>query len=219
MSRRSKADECKAVDLKYEFCFAHRNVRNTIVHTSSNYKHLVDNILSHCEPYDGEKVFVVFQDGTYKLICPVWKIKLARRWYSISVANNGFMYVHLLQNFVPNTRDCVYNGSHITIGPHMRSKEDYLHFHITNINVTIRDEHIVGNKTNHAICSTSYKNLEAVFSNREHQKQRFQELTCLQDNMSLRDIIWDGVRHDQLDDTVSMLLSLFKKGMSPHSSS
>jgi hypothetical protein len=216
----NKSQACKAVHPDYEFCVPHNAGRKPphVHNASPKYNALLQNILTHCEPYDGEKVFVVFANGMYKLVCPTYKIKLARRWYSISVASNGFMYIHLLRNFVPNTKDCVYSGSHVTIGPHMRSNT-HLHFHITNVDVTSKDGKMSATKQNHAICSISYSHLMNVITEKEHQKQRFEQLTCIQDDMTLRDIVWDGVRFDQIDETVDMLLSLLKKGTSPHKSS
>ena len=216
---RDRSDECKAVHPDFEFCVPQQNMSNVnIKNASPVYRTMLNNILAHCQPYDGKKVFVVFSNGRYKLVCPIFKLKLAKRWYSISIASNGYMYIHLLRNYVPNTHNCVYSGSHVTIGPHMRSNS-HLHFHITNVEVSTKNGQISATKENHAICSISYANLHHVISTKDQQKQRFEALTCIQDNMTLRDIVWDGVRFDQIDDTVHMLLSLLKKGMSPQSSS
>lgn len=214
MARTSK--ECEAIHPQYKFCIPpENNVKQIVKATSPRYKRFVDNIVSRCKPYDGPRVFVIFSNGGYKLVCPTYKICLARRWYSLSIASNGFMYIHLLRNFVPTTHDCVYSGAHITVGPHFKSNT-HVHFHITNIEVTVKDGSIHNaKKENHAICSIPYDDIERTVDD----KSLFEALRCLQDNMNIRDVVWDSVRFDQLDETVELLLALMKKGSSPHKSS
>lgn len=208
-------NDCTSIHPDFAFCVPNtEKVLPKVPNASPRYKQFLANILHHATPYEGKKVFVVVSGGRYKLVCPTYKIHLAKRWYSLSVASNGFMYLHLLRNHVPYMHDCVYSGAHVTIGPHMKSNT-HLHFHITNIDVTIKDGKLHATKDNRSICSVAFNNIDLAVS----QKQRFADLTCIQDGMTLRDIVWDGVRFDEIDDTLSMLLSLVKKGTSPHSSS
>lgn len=207
--------DCASIHPDFAFCVP--SVPRTIPqvpNASPRYKLFLHNILQHAEPYEGKKVFVVVSGGKYKLVCPTYKIRLAKRWYSLSVASNGFMYLHLLRNYIPYHHDCVYSGAHITIGPHMRSNT-HLHFHITNIDVQIKDGKLVAKKDNRAICSVAFAHIDKAMKDR----MSFENLTCIQDDMSLRDIVWDGVRFDEIDDTLNMLLSLVKKGTSSQSSS
>ena len=207
--------ECIAVHADFAFCIPSiPTTRPQVPNASPRYKAFLDNILRRALPYDGKKVFVVVNNGKYKLICPTYKIYLAKRWYSLSVASNGYMYLHLLRSYVPYMHNCVFSGAHITIGPHMRSNT-HLHFHITNIEVTITDKKLTAKKQNHAICSIPFAGIEKAISN----KHSFENMTCIQDGMTLKDIVWDGVRFDEIDDTLSMMLSLVKKGVSPHNSS
>lgn len=207
--------DCVALHPDFAFCVPNMpKVPPQVPNASPRFKQFLHNILNYAVPYEGKKVFIVVSNGKYKLVCPTYRIYLAKRWYSLSVASNGFMYLHLLRNFVPYMHDCVYSGAHITIGPHMKSNT-HLHFHITNIDTSVKDGKLHATKNNHAICSIAFNNIDKAIKN----NMEFQNLTCIQDNMTLKDIVWDGVRFDEIDDTLSMLRSLVKKGTSPHNSS
>lgn len=208
---------CKAIDKRYTFCEPDITSPPQINTTSDTYNIFYANLRKHCHPYTGKKVFIGMQNGNTKYICPKFKIYL-KKWYSFSVASNGYIYLHLLKDLLSNSQNCVYLGNHITIAP---TKKTHIHFHITSLDFTIQDNKITSVRNKSAsFCSLDMRKLKHIIEKAKSDDEILHLVKneiCVNENLdsymlNVQDTLWNDVRYDEIDDIVQLLVALFKKG-------
>jgi hypothetical protein len=188
-TRRRKAekepDRCGDISEYYAVCEKQYPSIPTVKHNRS-YSIFLKQLLKNCEPYTGKRVFVIWKSGSVEYVCPEYKLKIGQKYVSLSVAANGYIYLHLLKDYLPFTEDCVFKGDHITIAP---TKESHLHFHVTRIHLNIEGGQIVGHRSqNTSFCTIPISDLEGIFGNTSAsstvKKEEFMDLVCLNEHMT-----------------------------------
>ena len=153
---------------------------------SAMYNAFVQTLIkTSCKPYNGKKVFIVYQNGKYEFICPDYKIRIGHYDLSVSVATNGYIYIHFLQDFFPHSETCVYSGDHLTIGP---TGKTHIHFHITNILYQLDAGHMMHVQSQNIMhCSLPLADIVDVFTSRsytaEYKKQWLKDSACVAEDL------------------------------------
>jgi hypothetical protein len=134
---------------------------------------------------------------------------------SISLVSNGYIYIHFLQDFFPNSNACVYTGDHITIAP---TGKTHIHFHITNITYQMNNGYITyASSYNTSFCSLNIKDVTNVFSNSsittKDKKEWLSHAACVNEyNVSFNKTPVDILDYDM--DTFDIIFRLFLRGFS-----
>lgn len=188
------------------------------------YKTFINTLLSSCKPYTGKKVFVVHktldknQVQKIEYVCPDYKIRIGHYDLSVSVKPNGYIYIHFLQDFMPNSQGCVYSGDHITIAP---TGAAHIHFHITNIIYYMDYGQIVDHESRgESFCTLPIKDMMAVFQNKKttavQKKDWLLSTACL--NEQLFSFNMNALQRLNGDrDTFDVIFRIFLRGFAPAS--
>jgi hypothetical protein len=161
-----KIDSCGAINPVYATCTGFDTGSVPKIKTPSKiYNAFVRKFLKQSVPYTGKRVFIVTSRGEMKFVCPNYKVKVDGNWYSVSLTENGYMYMHILKEFVDNLENCVYKGDHITIAP---TRDTHIHFHITRVQAVVEDKVVVSGKSyNASVCTLP---LLPIRQNMSHKK-------------------------------------------------
>lgn len=167
-------DECVLLDKRYEMCNDPVSTTAPKIQVKSPmYKRFVNKLVKQCRPYTGKRVFVVGLNNEMRFICPDYQWKIGSKMYSLSITENGYIYVHLLSNFIDDTNDCVYNGDHITIAP---TGDSYIHFHVTRIQVVMyKKKAIYADSKSTSFCTLPLKDMKATITSKKMQASQKQE--------------------------------------------
>lgn len=161
-------DECADLNVMWAKCRANRKSSSVKIKSSSPaYNAFVATLLKHCVPYTGRKVFVVRSNGALEFICPDYKLRVGHFNLSVSITANGYIYVHYLHDYVPNSGNCVFSGDHITIAP---TGKTHIHFHITSIMYQM-DHHqmLYASSYNSSFCSLPLEDVVRIFRDKTLQ--------------------------------------------------
>lgn len=182
VAREQEADECAAVKPMYAKCTAESTVIPTKVNTDSAvYNRFFSRIMKQCVPYTGKRVFIVTAaKKQMQFVCPEYKLRIGTHWFSLSTRENGYIYLHLLKDFVENTQDCLYLGDHITIAP---TANDRIHFHVTRVQAVVYKSSVVyGDSQNISYCTLPIEDMRKTFASKKltapKKKEWFDQQIC-----------------------------------------
>lgn len=194
---------CRILDTKYSFCHPSIQPHSLDNIGSPAYKAFIKNVLAKAVPYSGKRVYIVHKSNNFSMVCPEYKIKLNKRWYSFSIAKNGYIYLHMLRDFLPASKDCAFVGHHITLGPH-RNSNSKLHFHITRLEIDAT--HSTARRLHQSICSVSYKDLQ-------DNLQNLGNVHCFQNMLTIKDAVAEGVVPELMESAMAALAELITIGL------
>lgn len=179
------------------------------------YNKFVNTFLKSCTPYKGKKVFVVHKNsGNVEYVCPMYKVRIGHYNLSVSLERNGYMYIHFLQDFMPNSQDCVYSGDHITIAP---TGKTHIHFHITNImyHVDSYGNIVHASSQNTSFCTLPIADMNSVFRDKTmnaiFKKNWLLSVSCTNEyNVSFNRTALEMLHGDR--DTFDVVFRIFLRG-------
>lgn len=209
-------DECAELNALWAKCRVKDNAASAparIRSGSKDYNKFVATLLKQCKPYTGTKIFVVHKGGKMNFICPDYKIRIGHYDLSVSITSNGYLYIHFLSDYMPNTGTCVFSGDHITIAP---MDTTHIHFHITNITFYMNQGYIDHAKSfNTSFCSLPLETIKEVFQNKHQKivdkKKWFKNASCVNEqNVSFNKSVMEMLYEDH--DTFDILFRIILKG-------
>ena len=166
------------------------------------YDAMVGKVLKECKPYNGKRVFIVNKnvikhsdypkytyitsDNTHvAFVCPDFALNLGKHKLSVSFARRGYFYVHFLKDSISELNNCIYSGSHLTIGPAGEKDDEYVHFHVTHVNYEIDDDGnvVYASSYNTSFCSLKMEDIKKIVKNKklskEGKKEKLSTLMCV----------------------------------------
>lgn len=208
-------DECKKVNPAYEKCVDVAPVPPKFDVQSPIYRTFLNRIIRECIPYTGKKVFIVKSNNRIMFVCPQYKLRIGKQWYSVNTTENGYIYVHFLKDFVQDTDNCLYNGDHITIGP---TRDSHIHFHTTTVQAVVYNKKVLmGSSFNDSWCTLSIKDMKEKLGSRkakvDEKKQWFSQQVCENEHsISFHKTTAQMLRNNQ--EMIDRVFAILMKGFS-----
>lgn len=195
------------------------------------YDAMVGKVIKACTPYNGKRVFIVnknvikhrdYPSYSYvtadnmnvAFVCPDFTLTLGKKKLSVSFAKRGYFYVHFLKDSIKEFKNCIYSGNHLTIGPAGEKDDEYVHFHVTQVNYEIDyDGNVVyASSHNASFCTVKIEDVKKIVKNKklskEGRKEKFAELVCVNKyGTSFNKDVREMLRKD--DDMVDIVFDIF----------